>query len=333
MRIIHCAPFNIFTKTGGSLYANPVKISQGFVRNGHFVHNFDYRDSARYMSVFRNKNRGRAKMNAFFKSLIDDIVPDLIVFGHAELIDIATYEYAKSKNIRMIFWYNDLPVPPKFELISHFFDAVFATAEGSFMEEMRTYNANSFFMPNLVDESIERYRAFENGSYANDILFTGRADDERQELIRYLVEDIDASVRKKFLGNTKDNVVIGDAYLREIAETKICLNHNRKFSCQYRWFSSDRLMHILGNGSFCLSTNMIGGEDFFEDKLEYYSTQEELGEKIIYYLHHEEERIEKSRWLHRRVHELFNSQRVSKYLLDILNNDIKSLKQYEWFDD
>ena len=50
MRIIHCAPFNIITKTGGALYANPIKISQGLIQNNHFVHNFDYRDTSRYMS-------------------------------------------------------------------------------------------------------------------------------------------------------------------------------------------------------------------------------------------------------------------------------------------
>ena len=38
MRIIHCAPFNIITKSGGSLYANPIKISQGLIQNNHFVH-------------------------------------------------------------------------------------------------------------------------------------------------------------------------------------------------------------------------------------------------------------------------------------------------------
>ena len=70
MRIVHCAPFNILTKSGGSLYSNPIKISQGLVQNNHFVHNFDYRDTSRYLSLFRNKKNGQEKMNTFFRSLI-----------------------------------------------------------------------------------------------------------------------------------------------------------------------------------------------------------------------------------------------------------------------
>ena len=333
MRIIHCSPFNIFTKSGGALYANPIKISQGLTRNGHFVHNFDYRDTARFMSWFKNKKRGRAKMNAFFRSMVDDIRPDLVVFGHAELIDVESYEYLQKRGIRMIFWYNDLPVPPKFETIAHFFDAVFATADGEFLDEMRRFSDKSYFMPNLVDVSIETYRSFENETYANDLLFTGRADAERAELIAYLQEQVDPKLSKKFLGHTKESVVIGDAYLREIADTRICLNHNRQFSWKYRWFSSDRLMHILGNGAFCLSTPITDGEDFFEDKLEYYSSLEELGEKIAYFAANDQERREKSRWLHERVHALFNSQRVAAYLIDRLDGDVKKLQQYEWYHD
>jgi hypothetical protein len=333
MRIIHCAPFNLFTKTGGALYANPVKISQGMVRNGHFVHNFDYRDTARYMSWFKNKKRGREKMNAFFRELIEEIRPDIILFGHAELIDIDTYAYVKERGIRTMFWYNDLPVPPKFEQIAHFFDAIFATAAGEFLDEMRVFSDKSYFMPNLVDDSIECYRGFENERFANDLLFTGRGDAERAELIAYLKEQVDPALSKKFLGYSKESVVIGDAYLREIAATRICLNHNRRFSWKYRWFSSDRLVHILGNGAFCLSTPIAGGEELFEDKLEYYATLEELGEKIAYFAANDRERIEKSRWLHERTHALFNSKRVAAYLLDRLEGDEKALRQYEWFHD
>jgi glycosyltransferase involved in cell wall biosynthesis len=333
MRIIHCAPFNIFTKTGGSLYANPVKISHGFVQNGHYVHNFDYRDTSRYHSWFRNKKNGSAKMNESFRTLVDEINPDLIIFGHAELIDEETFFYIEQKNIRTLYWYNDIPLQEGFKEIAHQFDAIFTTAGGALIDDLRNYNAKSFFLPNLVDINVERYRAYENSDYGNDLLFTGRADSERAGLIDYLENQTDADVRKKFLGRTKESVVIGDRYLQEIADSKICLNHNRDFTLKYRWYTSDRLMHILGNGAFCLSTPIIGGEEFFEDKLEYYNSYEELNEKINFYLQHENERIEKARWLYERTHALFNVKRVSAYMLDILNEEASQLKQYEWYHD
>lgn len=331
MRIIHCAPFNIFTKSGGSLYSNPTKISQGLIQNNHFVHNFDYRDTSRYMSFFRNKKNGRKKMNDFFRTLVDDIFPDLIVFGHAELISIDTFEYIKNKKIKMIYWYNDIPLQKYFKDIAHYFDFILTTAGGEFISDIKEYNKNTFFLPNLVDENIEKYKAYENDIFENDLLFTGRHDNERAKLIEYINKNIKSDIKTKYIGHNKESVVIGERYLSAIAKSKICINHNRDFTLKYEWYTSDRLMHIIGNGSFPLSTKIINGEDFFEDKLEYYESYEELISKVHYFLDNEKERSEKSQWLRTRVHSLFNSKRVAKYILSLLNDDLKDLKTYEWY--
>ena len=331
MRIIHCAPFNIITKSGGSLYANPIKISQGLIQNNHFVHNFDYRDTSRYMSFFRNKKNGQQKMNDFFRTLVDDISPDLIVFGHAELISIETFEYIKNKKIKMIYWYNDIPLQKYFEKIAHYFDFILTTAGGEFINDIKKYNKNTFFLPNLVDENIEKYKAYENNVFNNDLLFTGRHDNERAKLIEYINTHINSNIKTKYIGHNKQSVVIGENYLLEIANSKICINHNRDFTLKYEWYTSDRLMHIIGNGSFPLSTKIINGEDFFEDKLEYYESYEELISKVHYFLDNEKERIDKSIWLRKRVHELFNSKRVAAYILDLVNKNEKELTKYEWY--
>lgn len=331
MRIIHCAPFNIITKTGGALYANPIKISQGLIQNNHFVHNFDYRDTSRYMSFFRNKKNGQKKMNEFFRTLVNDICPELIIFGHAELITEDTFEYIKKKNIRMIFWYNDIPLQEHFKKIAHYFDFILTTAGGDFISDIKKYNENAFFLPNLVDENIEKYYAYQNEKFDNDVLFTGRHDKERETLIKYLEKNIPSNINLKFVGHNKQSVVIGEDYLKTLANSKICINHNRDFTLKYEWYTSDRLFHILGNGSFSLSTKIINGEDFFEDKLEYYESYEELVSKINYFMNNEKERIEKSIWLRKRVHDLFNSKRVAKYILSLDSNDLKDLKTYEWY--
>ena len=331
MRIIHCAPFNLFTKTGGSLYANPIKISQGLIQNNHFVHNFDYRDTSRYMSFFRNKKNGQKAMNAFFKNLIVDIKPDLIIFGHAELIEEETFEYIKRNSIRMVYWYNDIPLQSYFKQVAHYFDIILTTAGGEFIADIKKHNQNAYFLPNLVDENIEKYKAYENINFENDLLFTGRNDSERAKLREYLDSNIDSKIRTKYLGHNKKSVVIGDAYLQALAHSKICINHNRDFTLKNEWYTSDRLLHILGNGSFALSTKIIHGEDFFEDKLEYYESFEELVDKVHYFLGHEEERLEKSKWLRTRVHTLFNAKRIAKYILSLVNDDTIDLKTYEWY--
>ncbi len=318
MKIIHCAPFNIMTKTGGALYANPIKISSGLIQNNHFVHNFDYRDTARYFSIFKNKKNGQKKMNQHLKQIIDEIRPDVVIFGHAEMIDYETYDYIKSKNIKMVFWYNDLPYPKNIDKIEKYFDAIFTTA----------FSDKYHFLPNLVDKNVEKYISYKNLSYKQDLLFTGRATNERAKLIQFIKNEINC--KQTFLGDTKESVVIGDDYLQEISNSKICLNHNRDFTLDYKWYSSDRLVHILANGSFCLSTPIVNGEDFFEDKLEYYEDFDQLKQKVEYFLSNEKERIQKAKWLHTRVHELFNAKRVGQYILDIVEQNDKQLKQYEW---
>lgn len=332
MRIIHCAPFNILTKSGASLYSNPIKISMGLIENGHFVHNFDYRDTARYMSFFRNKKNGQNKMNQFFKTLIDDIKPELIIFGHAELIFEETLAYIKQKNIPMVYWYNDIPFQKDFIKISHYFKFILTTATGDFLKEIKSVNKDCFFLPNLVNKNVESYTAFNNTNFSYDMFFSGRYDKERANLINHLNSNLNSNIKKRFIGQDKNSVIIGDEYFSNIANSKICINHNRDFTLSYKWYTSDRLMHILGNGSFALSTKIVNGEDFFEDKLDYYENYEELVNKIEYYLENEDERVFKSKWLWQRTHDLFNSKRVSSYILNLLNEDIKDLKTYEWFE-
>ncbi|WP_122892771.1 glycosyltransferase family protein [Arcobacter peruensis] len=331
MRIIHCAPFNILTKTGGSLYSNPIKISQGLTQNNHFVHNFDYRDTSRYLSVFRNKKNGQKKMNNFFKSLIDDLKPDLIIFGHAELILKDTFDYIKNKKINMIYWYNDVPIQKYFKEVAHYFDFILTTAGGDFIKDLKVYNKNTFFLPNLVDNNIEKHNAFKKENFSYDLLFSGRLDNERKTLVDFLNSNLNKNIKTKFIGQNKESVVIGEEYFSLIADSKICINHNRDFTLGYEWYTSDRLMHILGNGSFPLSTEIIGAEKFFEDKLECYTSYDELSSKIDYFLENEKERIDKSIWLSNRVHNLFNSKRVAEYILDLFNQDNKKLVNYEWY--
>lgn len=329
MKIIHCAPFNIVSKVGAALYSNPVKISLGLIQNGYFVHNFDYRDLARYFSIFKNKKNGAGKMNQLFLKCIDSIAPDLIIFGHAELIFEETFHRIKKKNIKMIFWYNDMILDSHFYPVSHLFDLVLITGAGEILNQLEVFNNKSFFLPNPVDTSIEKYTSFEN-IQQYDLLFSGRSDSNRKDLIRFIDSNL-TKLNVKHIGQTRDTTVLGEEYFQLIANSKICLNHSRNEYMIYKWYTSDRLMHILGNGSFCLSRTIIDGEDFFEDKLDYYKDFEEMKLKILYYLENSQERINKTRWLHSRVHELFNAKRVSKYILDLLNQDTSQLKTYEWW--
>lgn len=330
MRIIHCSPFNLFTKVGGCLYSNPVKISMGLIENGHYVHNFDYRDTSRYYSIIKSKSGGIKKMNSLFKTLINDIKPDLIIFGHAELIDEEIFYEIKRRKIKMIFWYNDMIIDSLFKKVGHLFDSVFITGAGKIIDELKVYNQNSFFLPNPVNKNIEKYQGYLK-KQEFDLLFSGRKDADRKDLINYIENNFN-KFKLKTIGQTPESIVIGDEYFSLIQNSKICLNHSRTSYKVNKWYTSDRLMHILGNGSFCLSRKIIDGEFFFEDKLDYYETEDELYTKVLYYIENEDERIKKTEWLYNRTHSLFNTKKVSSFMIDILKKDDKTLNNYEWYE-
>lgn len=331
MRIVHCAPFNIVTKIGGALYSNPVKISQGLIENGHFVHNFDYRDHARHYSLFNNKSGGAKKMNQLFKECIHAISPDLVIFGHAELIEETTFHYLKQKNIKMILWYNDMVIENHLKNLGYLFDLILITGAGLILEKIKHFNSNAFFLPNPVNKNMERAKAFTQQQQPYDLLFSGRKDLQRHEFINLIKKHLSAKISVNIIGDTRESTIIGDPYFELIYNTKICLNHSRDAYMINQWYTSDRLMHILGNGSFCLSRSIIHGEDFFEDKLEYYDNFDEMQNKTLYFIENEQARIEKAQWLYHRVHQIFNTKRIGAYILELLNQDFKKLKQYEWW--
>ncbi len=330
MRIIHCAPFNIVTKIGGTLYANPVKISQGLLENNHFVHNFDYRDTARYYSFFKNKKGGVNKMNQLFLECVEAINPELIIFGHAELIAEETFYTLKRKNIKLILWYNDMIIEEHLKKVGHLFDMVLITGAGQILQEVKTFNPNAFFLPNPVNHNVERHQGFTK-LQTHDLLFSGRKDNERTKFIQLIQENL-RTLDIKFIGQTHDQTVIGEPYFQLIADSKVCLNHSRDAYRYNKWYTSDRLMHILGNGSFCLSRTIIDGEDFFEDKLVYYDDFEDMRLKTLYYLENTQERIQKTQWLHKRVHTLFNTKSISGYIIHLLEQNHKELCQYLWWE-
>lgn len=328
MRIIHCAPFATYTKIGLSLYTIPIKLSMGFIQNNHFVHNFDYRDTARYLSIFRNKKYGQKKMNEFFKEVVDSLRPDLVILGHAEMIYVDTLEYIKKQGVKIAYWFNDVPLADEFYEFAPYLDLAFATAGGEFVEDMQKKVSRSFFMPNPADVNCEKYRSFENEIFKYDVSMFTRKDSSRVELFEFVNNKMDKNIKKLICGETRDSVIMGDDYLRVLRDSKIVINPNRGRGHKYRWYTSDRLMHILGNGSFTITTPILDSEKFFEDKLQSFNNIEELEQKIEYFLKNDKERRDLSKWLWTRTHQLFNAKKVSKYVLDAL--DEKDLKEYEW---
>jgi len=82
----------------------------------------------------------------------------------------------------------------------------------------------------------------------------------------------------------------GEDYFKEMKRSKICFNNSITNDINAKFFE------IMGSGSFMLTNYNQEIIDFFDKSVEadlkacMYSTDEEIGEKIAYYLEHEEER-------------------------------------------
>ena len=95
-------------------------------------------------------------------------------------------------------------------------------------------------------------------------------------------------------------------------------------------YSSDRIAQLTGCGLlvFCPKTpgmNLL----FKENEVVYYDQDDDLIEKIKYYAVHDEERMATAKRGWERAHNSFNSQRVTRYILDTVFNEPHG-EAYEW---
>ena len=107
LKILHVTNFN--ERHNGRLFYNTGKrINNGFIRLDHSVLEFSDRD---IVSYYRNINdlNGSKRLNRKLLEVISNYVPDLLVLGHADLVNLSTLEYIKKNypNIKMTQWFLD----------------------------------------------------------------------------------------------------------------------------------------------------------------------------------------------------------------------------------
>jgi spore maturation protein CgeB len=136
-------------------------------------------------------------------------------------------------------------------------------------------------------------------SLGGDVGFIGTYERERAESMLYLAAN---GVPVRVWGNRwrrwsrhHPNLLIenrplnGDDYVKGLSATRINLGFLRKMN---RALQTDRTMEIPACGAFMLAERTAEHRRLFEEGKEaaYFGSNEELLEKVRYYLHHEEER-------------------------------------------
>lgn len=331
MRILHIANFS-WLKNNAVFYSIDRKISNGLIRNGHFVSDFSYRDMSKIKRVFGVKKTGIDKMLKSLFMTIENLQPELILLGHSELIDGQFLGQLKSKypNIKIAMWWVDwLKNLSSIQTKMDYLDVLFVTTgiNDPTLKDIQKKNLKICYLPNMCDDSIEVYKSFEEKSYDRDLFFAGRLDTEREAFLTHLQKSLDP-LKFDIFGNTKNNILLGSQFLQTIAKSKISLNLSRDHESPL--YTSDRLIQLLGNGSMVISKRIPDFDILFDDKeIIFFDTLDECIDLIKYYSENDEKRkkVACNGWT--KAHRSYNSTRVTKFMIEAIFG-LDYTEAYEW---
>jgi hypothetical protein len=330
-RIVHVGNFSFRTK-GGYMHGIATKLSNGFVRNGHQVVNFSDRDVARASSVLGRRKLGARAANRALAKLCQDAKPDLLVLGHADVIEAKTLEgiRAASPALRVVQWNVD-PVfePDNIRRIESKLDQVDATlvsTAGEALAPLRREGRLLGFFPNPVDFSIERGENYLRDDLPYDIFCAIGHPTEPLRQICGRMWDMDDFFRRLMAAVPRAKPLLpglmgyptlaGAGYQAALESAAIGLNLSRRGDVLL--YSSDRLAQMIGNGQAVAIERATGYDKYFsDDELVFFASLDELHAKLNRLLREPDRRKRIARAGRARYHALFNERIVAQYVLEV----------------
>ncbi len=345
LRILHVTNFN--ERLDGRLFFNTGRrINNGFIRLGHSVLGFSDRDIQKYYKSL-NDLKGSKVLNDKLKKTCYNYKPDLIVIGHADLISRQQIEELKEDNPNTKFcqWFldplnkngpdfsrNKQRIMDKIDLM----DSTFITTSPSVLKFLPN-KERSFFIPNPSDYSFETLNNFKK-SCSVDVFFalshgvhrgilkSGKTDD-RVIFLKNLQKKTE-DVKFDIYGVDKIQPIWADHYFKTISNAKMGLNLSRGEAIKY--YSSDRITQIVGNGLVCLIDEKTKYRDFFnDDEMVFYKNENDLSEKILKISRDERLRKSIAKKGKSKYMKHFNSTKVSDFIIE-KSLGIVSKKKYFW---
>lgn len=336
MRIVHVANFT-YNRYGDSFYNSDRKISAGWVRNGHFVYEYSLRDMARMGTIWRSKRFGAARAGADLLKICEQIEPDLLLLGHAQILspDVLRQVRKRWPATRIALWYVDpLFYPDKLAYMAEFapwLDAIFATTGGEWLERIPAPAVWRGYMPNPVDRSVESLENFRRREFATELVFCGTVGDdvERARFMTSMAERL-ADLPLGLHGLLGHPGVNGMNYLRVLEGARMGLNHSRRNDVTL--YSSDRIAQLTGNGLLTLSPRVPGFEQLYrDDEVVWFDSLDELVDQVRHFAAHPDHaaQVAEAGWL--RAHECYSAERVARYMEEVILG-LPLSAEYPWRD-
>ena len=345
LRILHVTNFN--ERHDGRLYFNTGRrINNGFIRNGHSILEISDRDIQKYYKTYNDIN-GSKSLNNKLKKTCYNFKPDLLVMGHADLVSPVTLGELKDDypNLKISQWFLD-PLNKKGpdykrnkERIldkTNLVEANFITTSPEALDFLPK-NSQNFFIPNPADDSFETLNNYEKNCNMDvffalshgvhrGVLKSGKFD-ERAIFINELITKTQ-NIKFDIYGFNNVQPIWADHYFQTIANSKMGLNLSRGEPIKY--YSSDRITQIIGNGLVTLIDEKTLFRDFFNDKeMIFYKNVNDLSEKIIKIANDEKARKQIGRNGKLKYLKYFNSTLVAEYIVE-KTLGINSKRKYMW---
>lgn len=343
LKIIHATNFNRRFK-GRLHYNTGRRLNNGFVRLGHNVLTLSDRDL-----IHENKNildiHGKKKLQ---KNLIESSInfkADCLILGHADSINNETLDNIKdkNKNLKICQWFLD-PISKKGpDYIKNnkrildkidFIDNTFLTTCPSILSKKIK---NSYFMPNPSDELFEILKNYQHNC-ENDIFFAmsygvhrgalkkGKFDN--RELFINKLKKLNQEINFDIYGMNNVQPIWGDNFIKAISKSSMGINLSRGEPVKY--YSSDRIAQLLGNGLLTFIDKKTCFNDFLSNKeIIFYNDIEDLSDKINKYKKDKKEARKIAKKGRDTYLKNFNSTIVADFILSKIF-DYKSKNKFIW---
>tara|TARA_B110000971_G_scaffold182422_1_gene189530 strand:+ start:82 stop:2205 length:2124 start_codon:yes stop_codon:yes gene_type:complete len=297
LKIIHVTNFN--RRFNGRLqYNTGRRLNNGFIRLGHNVLTVSDRDIIHENKKILDISGKTSLQNSFIESM-NNFNADCLVLGHADAITEKTLEIIKekNKNVKICQWFLD-PLGEKGpDHLSNnkrildkvkYMDATFLTSCPSVLT---TKIDNSYFIPNPSDSSFETLKNYEKDCQ-NDVFFAmshgvhrgqlkkGKFD--KREIIINKLQKINKKIIFDIYGMNNIQPVWGDNFIKAISNSSMGINLSRGEPVKY--YSSDRIVQLMGNGLLTFIDKNTRYNDFFsKDEIIFYKDIDDLSDKLNKY--------------------------------------------------
>lgn len=331
IKILHIADMHQ-RHQGRLYYSTGKKINNGFIKNNYNVFQISDRDFLQ-TNIFNYK---KSIFLDYIEKSILNFYPDIILFGHVDSLNQKDLFNLKNnyKNIKFAQYFVDT-LDKNFENFEHhknrFFlkyqicDTNFITTDPEVIEFAD--KSKTFYIPNVCDASIDILENYKYKNLSFDIFFALSHGQHRgalkkgytDERVEFLKKILKPDISTNFFGIDKQPIW-GNDFFDNLSKCKMGLNFNRGAPIKY--YSSDRICSLIANGLLTFLQKGYDYEIFFEPNKHvlYFDDENDLLDQIKYYSKNFEKRADIAGAGKKRYFELFENNKVTKYMIEKIMN-------------